>query len=34
MGQDFDPSIDYYKVLNVSKNVGDKDLKKAYYKLA
>ena len=34
MNQDFDPNVDYYKVLGVSKTEGENELKKAYYKLA
>ena len=34
MNQDFDPNMDYYKVLGVSKTEKESELKKAYYKLA
>ena len=34
MGQNYDPNVDYYKVLNVQKSTDEKDIKKAYYKLA
>jgi curved DNA-binding protein CbpA len=30
----FDPSKDYYQILEVTKDTGDSDIKKAYYRLA
>ena len=30
---DFDPEIDYYKVLGLTKKASDKDIKNMYYKL-
>jgi hypothetical protein len=34
MHRDFDPGVDYYKVLGVNKSQGESEMKKAYYKLA
>lgn len=34
MNQDFDPNIDYYKVLGATKADSENELKKSYYKLA
>ena len=34
MGQDFDPSKNYYEILGVKPGASDKEMKIAYYKLA
>ena len=31
---DFDPKVDYYKVLGVSSTADEKEIKQKYYKLA
>ncbi len=31
---DFNPNKDYYKILGISKDTKEKDIKSAYYKLA
>ena len=34
LGQDFDPKVDYWKVLGVKPGANEKEIKIAYYKMA